>query len=121
MTTVTKYILKEYLPTFFVACLFFFIIFVINHILYYIKPLFEKAIPLDIIGMMFVTAFPLFTILSLPFGVMLATLMTMGRFSTDNEIVAFRSLGFNIMKIFRPIFITGALVSIFAIWIYDSV
>lgn len=121
MTTVTKYILKEYLPTFFVAFLFFFIIFVINHILYYIKPLFEKAIPLDIIGMMFVTAFPLFTILSLPFGVMLATLMTMGRFSTDNEIVAFRSLGFNIMKIFRPIFITGALVSIFAIWIYDSV
>ncbi len=121
MKTVTKYILREYLPTFFVAFLFFFIIFVINHILYYIKPLFEKDIPLDIIGMMFVTAFPLFIILSLPFGVMLSTLMTMGRFSTDNEVVAFRSLGFNIMKIFGPIFITGALISVLSLWIYDSI
>jgi len=116
---VTKYILKEFLPTFIVAFLFFFIIFVINHVLYYIKPLFEKNIPLDLIGMMFVTAFPLFTILSLPFGMMLATLMTMGRFSTDNEIVAFRALGFNIMRVFGPIFICGAIVSILSFIVYD--
>lgn len=111
--------LKEFLPTFIVAFLFFFIIFVINHVLYYIKPLFEKNIPLDLIGMMFVTAFPLFTILSLPFGMMLATLMTMGRFSTDNEIVAFRALGFSIMKIFGPVFLCGAVVSILSFIVYD--
>lgn len=116
---VTKYMLKEFLPTFIVAFLFFFIIFVINHVLYYIKPLFEKNIPLDLIGMMFVTAFPLFTILSLPFGMMLATLMTMGRFSTDNEIVAFRALGFSIMKVFGPVFICGAAVSILSFIVYD--
>lgn len=116
---ITKYMLKEFLPTFIVAFLFFFIIFVINHVLYYIKPLFEKNIPLDLIGMMFVTAFPLFTILSLPFGMMLATLMTMGRFSTDNEIVAFRALGFSIMKIFGPVFLCGAVVSILSFIVYD--
>lgn len=118
---VTKYILKEFIPTFIISFLFFFIIFVINHILYYIKPLFEKKLPFNLIFMMFVTAFPLFTILSLPFGTMLATLMTMGRLSSDNEIVAFRSLGFSIISIFGPIFISSIIIFLIAFIVWDQI
>jgi lipopolysaccharide export system permease protein len=104
---VTKYVLKEFLPTFFISFLFFFVIFFINHILLIIKPLLEKNIPLDLIGTMMLTAFPMIIVLSLPFGTMLSTLMTMGRFSSDNEIIAFRALGFSMMKIFGPLIICG--------------
>jgi len=120
---VTKYIFTEFILTFVISFLFFFIIFVINHVLYYMKPLglFEKNLPFNLVFMMFVTAFPLFIILSLPFGTMLATLMTMGRFSSDNEIVAFRALGFSMMSLFRPIFITAIAIAIIAFIVWDQI
>ncbi|OHD15103.1 MAG: hypothetical protein A2086_15260 [Spirochaetes bacterium GWD1_27_9] len=116
---ITKYVLKEFIPTFFITFMFFFVIFIINHILLFIKPLFEKDVPLDLIFMLLLTALPMYTIFCLPFGVLLATLMTMGRFSSDNEIVAFRALGFSIMQIFAPIFICGIFITLIAFYIND--
>lgn len=118
---VTKYVLLEFIPTFIITFSFFFLIFIINHILLYIKPLFEKDVPLDLIAMLLITALPMYMLFCFPFGVMLATLMTMGRFSTDNEIVAFRALGFNIMEVFGPIFIIGFIISSISFYINDRV
>jgi lipopolysaccharide export system permease protein len=117
---ITKYVLQEFIPTFLIAFFFFFVMFIINHILLYIKPLFEKDVPFDLIAMLLITAMPMYMIFCLPFGIMLSTLMTMGRFSSDNEIVAFRACGFNIMKIFTPIFITGLVLTILCFMINDS-
>jgi len=121
MKIITRYILKEFIPTILVAFFFFFIIFIINHILIFIKPLFEKDVPIKLIAKLLVTALPTYIMFCLPFSVMLACLMSMGRFSTDNEIVAFRALGFSMIQIFRPVFICGILISILAFWINDYV
>lgn len=118
-TIVTNYILKEFLTTFVITFLFFFVIFFINSILLIIQPLLQKKLPLDLVTGLLVTTFPLNIIFSLPFGVLLATLMVMGRFSTDNEIVGFRACGFNYFKIFMPIFISGLLIGIVTFIIYD--
>jgi len=116
---VTKYILKEYLLTFLITFLFFFVIFFINHILVNIKQLFEKNIPFNLIVMMMVTFFPMIVLFSLPFATMLSTLMTMGRFSSDNEIIAFRALGFSYIRVFLPIFICGIIFSITTFYVND--
>lgn len=116
---VTKYVLKEFLLTFSISFLFFFIIFFINHILVNIKPLLEKSIPYNLVAMMMITFFPMIIIYCLPFGTMLATLMTMGRFSSDNEIIAFRALGFNYFKLFIPIFICGIMITIITFIVND--
>ena len=118
---VTKYILKEFLPTFLITFLFFFFIFIINHILVYIKPLLEKSIPIDLIMMLIITILPLYILFCLPFGILLAVLMTMGRFSTDNEIVAFRALGFNMIQIFLPIFICSLVITFVGFIINDRI
>ncbi|MBN2544857.1 MAG: LptF/LptG family permease [Spirochaetes bacterium] len=118
-TIVTSYILKEFFTTFIITFLFFFVIFFINSILLIIQPLLQKKLPLDLVIGLLVTTFPLNIIFSLPFGVLLATLMVMGRFSTDNEIVGFRACGFNYMKIFKPIFISGLIIGIITFIIYD--
>lgn len=116
---ITIYALKEFIPTLIIAFLFFFVIFFINHILLHIKPLLAKNIPGDLIAMIMVSAFPMIIVLSLPFTILLSTLMTMGRFSADNEIIAFRSLGFNMMQIFGPIFIVATIVSLFSFVVND--
>ncbi len=116
---ITRYVLREFLLTFAITFLFFFVIFFINNILLIIKPLLEKQVPLDLVSVLMVTFFPLIFIYSLPFGIMLATLMTMGRFSSDNEIVAFRALGFSYVQIFRPIIICGAIIMFITFIIND--
>lgn len=117
---VTVYILKEFLSTFIIAFLFFFVIFFINNILLIISPLLEKKIPFYLVSQLMLTFFPIIFIFSLPFGVMLATLMTMGRFSSDNEIVGFRALGFNYMQVFGPIFICSFFIGLFTFFVNDQ-
>ena len=120
LSIVTKYVLKEFLITFLISFLFFFVIFFINQILLTIKPLLEKNIPFYLVATIMITSFPMIILFSLPFGTMLATLMTMGRFSSDNEIVAFRALGFNLMRIFGPIFICGVIITIITFIVNDK-
>lgn len=117
---VTKYVLKEFLFTFLLTFLFFFVIFFINFILVHIQELLKKSVPFYLITLLMITYMPIILIYSIPFGIMLATLMTMGRYSTDNEIIAFRTLGFNIMKIFMPIFICGLIVTFITYIINDQ-
>ena len=119
MKIATKYILSEYLPTFFICFIFFFMMYIINHILVIIKPLIEKNIPFDLVWMMIVTILPTYTMFSFPFSILLATLMTIGRFSGDNEIVAFKSVGISLTTVFKPIFITGFIVMLVAFGIND--
>jgi lipopolysaccharide export system permease protein len=119
MKIATKYILSEYLPTFFICFIFFFMMYIINHILVIIKPLIEKNIPFDLVWMMIVTILPTYTMFSFPFSILLATLMTIGRFSGDNEIVAFKSVGISLTTVFKPVFITGIIVMLVAFGIND--
>ncbi len=119
MKIATKYILSEYLPTFFICFIFFFMMYIINHILVIIKPLIEKNIPFDSVWMMIVTILPTYTMFSFPFSILLATLMTIGRFSGDNEIVAFKSVGISLTTVFKPVFITGIIVMLVAFGIND--
>ncbi len=116
---ITRYVLKEFLLTFSITFFFFFVIFFINNILLIIKPLLEKKVPFNLVSALMINFFPMIIVYSLPFGIMLATLMTMGRFSSDNEIVAFRALGFSYMKIFTPIFICGIIVMFITFYVND--
>jgi lipopolysaccharide export system permease protein len=45
--------------------------------------------------------------------------MTIGRFSGDNEIVAFKSVGISLTTVFKPVFITGIIVMLVAFGIND--
>ncbi len=119
MKIVTKYMLREFLPTFFICFFFFFMMYIINHILVIIKPLIEKNIPFDLVMMMIITILPTYTMFSFPFSILLASLMTVGRFSGDNEIVAFKSVGISLATVFKPIFVTGVVVMLFAFGIND--
>ena len=48
--------------------------------------------------------------LAVPMAVLIATLMTFGRLSEDNEITAMRASGISFLKIIRPALIFGTMV-----------
>lgn len=56
-------------------------------------------------------AMPQFIVLSIPMGVLLGTLLSVGRLNTDNEIIALRACGISLYRIVAPYFVVGILLS----------
>lgn len=62
---------------------------------------------------------PVVITLSFPFGVLVGSLMAIGKLSFDNEILACLSSGISYMKIYTPIILTGIALSITSFIIND--
>jgi len=107
--TIDGYILNEFLISFTVAFLFFFCTFFINQLLVLAEEIFSKKVPFGDVIRFVVFSLPSILALSLPFGALVGSLMTMGRFSSDNEILAFRACGVAQYRILRPLVAIGVL------------
>jgi len=107
--TIDVYILNEFLISFTVAFLFFFCTFFINQLLVLAEEIFSKKVPFADVLRFVVFSLPSILALSLPFGALVGSLMAMGRFSSDNEILAFRASGVAQQRILLPFLAIGVL------------
>ena len=114
-----RYIGKEFLFTFFVCCIFFFFIFFVNQILFLAEKILEKHVPFKDVFMLLVYFMPSMISLSFPFAALVACLMTVGRLSSDNEILAMQALGIRHIKIFFPLIVLGIVFSVSSFYIND--
>jgi lipopolysaccharide export system permease protein len=103
------YILNEFLISFVVAFLFFFCTFFINQLLVLAEEIFSKKVPFGDVIRFILFSLPSILALSLPFGALVGSLMAMGRFSSDNEILAFRACGVAQNRILSPFLAIGVL------------
>ncbi len=103
------YILNEFLISFVVAFLFFFCTFFINQLLVLAEEIFSKKVPFWDVIQFIVFSLPSILALSLPFGALVGSLMAMGRFASDNEILAFRASGVAQFRILAPLLAAGVL------------
>ena len=114
-----KYIGKEFLFSFFVCFCFFFFIFFVNQILFLAEKILEKHVPFKDVFMLLVYFMPSMISLSFPFAALVACLMTVGRLSSDNEILAMQALGIRHIKIFYPLIVLGIVFSVSSFYIND--
>ena len=56
-----------------------------------------------------------------PMSMLLATILTIGRFRSDSEIIAFKASGISFIRIVMPIIFIGLLVSLTAIWFQEVI
>lgn len=61
-------------------------------------------------------ASPQFVVLAIPMGVLLGTLLAVGRLNNDHEIVALRASGLSLWRIILPPLAVGALLSVITYW-----
>jgi lipopolysaccharide export system permease protein len=106
---IDRYILNEFLISFVVAFLFFFCTFFINQLLVLAEEIFSKKVPFWDVIQFIVFSLPSILALSLPFGALVGSLMAMGRFASDNEILAFRASGVAQHRILTPLMAAGVL------------
>ncbi len=111
---ITGYIIREFLLSFLVAFLFFFFIFFVNQILILAEEIFSKRVPLADVARFVIYSLPAIVALAFPFGSLVGSLMAVGRFSADNEVLALKALGVPLLRLFIPLVAMGILFSFFS-------
>jgi len=110
-STLTRYLLAEILPPFFLGLLTFTFILLIARILKLVELIVTRGIPLTQVGRLFALILPTFLELTLPMAFLLAILLALGRLSGDQELLALKSSGVSPMQILLPLTFVAASVA----------
>lgn len=117
--TIFKYILTEMFFSFFICFLFFFFIFFVNQILLMAKEVLTKRVPFNLVALLILYSLPTVIAMSAPFASLVGTLMTVGRLTSDNEILVMLSSGFSYKTVFFPAIVVGLVISLMSFFIND--
>jgi lipopolysaccharide export system permease protein len=114
-----RYIIGDTLFSFFVAFLFFFFIFFVNQLLLMAQEILTKRVPFHQVALLVLYSLPSIIAMSAPFASLVGTLMTIGRLSSDNEVLVMLSSGLSYRNIFLPALIVGVLISMVSFFAND--
>lgn len=122
ITILDKYILKQVIEMFIMGvCVFTSIIFASDTFITLIKQISLFGIPFKVALMMIILNLPQVIVMTIPMGVLLATVMTLNKLSLDSEITVMRACGIGLNRIAKPIFIFSIVMSICSFTINETV
>ncbi len=110
-TLVYRHVGREYLLSFIVAFMFFFFIFFINQILLIAQRILLKNVDFFAVFQLILLSIPQFLLYTFPFSSLTASSMVIGDLSSSNEILAMRSSGISMRRIFIPIIVLSIVFS----------
>ena len=110
--TLFIYLLKDICFSFLISFLFFFAVFFVNQLLLMAQQILTKRVPLYQVVLLIFYALPQIIALATPFAALMGILMTMGRLSSDNEVLVILSSGLSYRMVFLPALIVGLLISV---------
>ncbi|MDR2071643.1 MAG: LptF/LptG family permease [Treponema sp.] len=117
--TLFRYLVSETLFSFLVAFLFFFIIFFVNQLLLLAQEILTKKVPFYQVALLVFYAIPSIIAMSAPFAALVGVLMTIGRLTSDNEILVMLSSGLPYRNVFIPTIVVGVLISLLSFYAND--
>ncbi len=122
ITILDKYILRQIIEMFIMGvCVFTSIIFASDTFITLIKQISLFGIPFKVALMMIILNLPSVIVMTIPMGVLLATVMTLNRLSLASEITVMRACGIGLNRIAKPIFVFAIVMSVFSFVINESV
>ena len=117
--TIFKYIFYEMLFSFLICFAFFFFIFFVNQILLMVKEILTKHVPFNQVVLLILYSLPSVIAMSAPFACLVGTLMTVGRLTSDNEILVMLSSGLSYKNVFFPAITVGIIISFLSFFTND--
>jgi lipopolysaccharide export system permease protein len=117
--TLFRYILTEMLFSFIICFGFFFFIFFVNQILLMAKEILTKRVPFNQVALLILFSLPTVIAMSAPFACLVGTLMTVGRLTSDNEILVMLSSGLSYKNVFFPAVTVGIVISLLSFFTND--
>ena len=82
---------------------------------------FNKSVDIWLIAQLFLYSLPFMLIFIIPIAVLIATLITFRKLSTDNELTAMRASGISLSKIVAPLFVLVFILSLVSLILSDRI
>ncbi|MFH0855527.1 MAG: LptF/LptG family permease [Candidatus Omnitrophota bacterium] len=113
MKILRNYLLKEFIGPFLLTFgLLSFIMIVVGNLKKIADLIINKGVDIFSIIKLFLLMTPYMVTYALPISILVATLMSLGRLSSDNEIIAIRSSGINLFKLILPLITLSLILSL---------
>lgn len=116
MKLLDRYILKQFFLSTLVALVGFIIIYIAIDMMEKLDKFLDKKVPALIIAEYYINFIPQILALILPVGLMLGSLFSTGKMSTNNEVVASRSAGMSLYRFMLPYVGVALLISLGAVY-----
>lgn len=122
ITILDKYILKQVIEVFVMGVFIFTsIIFASDTFITLIKQISLYGIPFKVALMIIILNLPSVFVMTIPMGVLLATVMTLNKLSLASEITVMRSCGIGLNRIAKPIFVFALVMSVASFVINETI
>jgi lipopolysaccharide export system permease protein len=121
MKILYRYILREHIAPFFFAFFVITFLLIIDYVPRIIDTVIDKNIGLGVVMELIGLNLAWMLALSIPMSVLVATLMAFGRLSGDFEIIAVKSSGINVLRIFMPLLFFATLLTYGMIQFNDKI
>ncbi len=117
-----RYIGKQVLMGTLYAVIVLGLILMLGNLFKKIQPLLvDQKAPLEMVFRFVLSVIPLSLMYTLPWGFLSAVLLVFGRMSSHQEITSLRVSGMSLARLSAPVFIIGALLSLFSLWLNINV
>ncbi|MDD2296775.1 MAG: LptF/LptG family permease, partial [Sphaerochaetaceae bacterium] len=118
-TILRGYVLREFLLSLLVAFLFFFFIFFINQLLLFAQKILLKNVNLWSVLQLVALSVPQILLYTIPFSTLSAASMVIGDLSARNEILALRTVGISLRRMFEIIAFMALLLALLTFFVAD--
>ncbi len=111
MDRIDRYIVKQFILTFFFGILAFVTIFIAVNLMENLDDFFDRNVPTPIIIKYYLYYIPEIAHFIVPIAILLASLFTIGRLDTTHELTAIRAAGRSMRRVATPLLLIGLAVS----------
>jgi lipopolysaccharide export system permease protein len=121
MKILRNYFLKEFIGPLILALVALSFIFTLGYLVQIAYLVINKGVDIVSVAKLFILRIPAILIYILPISTLVAILMSMGRLSSDNEIVTLRACGIHLIRLVAPLLTLGLLLSVVMVIFNDRV
>ena len=120
MRILRNYFLKEFIgPLFLTLGVLSFVMVLVGNLKKIADLVINRGVDIYSVLKLFLLMTPYIVTYALPISVLVAVLISLGRLSSDNEIVAIRTSGINLFSLILPLVITGMILSLILVIFND--
>ncbi len=121
MKILRNYLLKEFFSALFLSLGILTFIMLLGNLIKITELVINKGVDIYSVSKLFLFMIPYLLTYTLPISALTAALLSFGRISSDNEIVAIRACGINIFRLVFPLLIIAAILSLILVLFNDRV
>lgn len=121
MKILRNYVLKEFLGAFLISIFVLTFVMILGNLIKIAELIIAKGVSLMVAGKLFLYLIPFLFSFILPVATLCGVLLSIGRLSCDNELIAIRSSGINLFRLILPILIIGLTLSLFSVILNNQI